>query len=202
MALGDSYATLAELKNRLGITDTSDDTRLTEALASASRGIEDCTHRQFNLAASATARLYYPRYEDMATVDDIASTTGLIIETDAGGDGTFETTWSATDYELHPLNGVVDGRSGWPYRKIKAVDRWFPVCTKRASLRVTAVWGWAAVPAGVKEACLILAEDIFKLRDAPFGVGGYGEYGRIRAKENPNVWMRIHVFVRDPVKVA
>lgn len=201
MALGDPYITLLELKGRLGIEDADDDDRLTDALESASRGIEFCTHRQFNDAGSATARLFYPRSWRMAEVDDFHTTTP-VIQIDTGGTGSFGSAWSAADYELQPLNGVVNGQPGWPYWKIKAVQQYFPECSRRASLQVTARWGWAAVPEPVKEGCRILAEEIFKLKDLPFGAGGYGEYGRIRARENPNVWLRIAPYVRDAVLVA
>lgn len=201
MALGDSYATLTELKSRLGITDTSDDGELTTALAVASRGIEACTHRQFNDAGSASARLFYPDSACRTKVDDFSTTTGLIVETDSGGAGSFAT-WSSTEYEVSPLNGVVDGVPGWPFWKIKTVTRFFPCQQLRASLRVTARWGWTTVPAPVKEATLILAEDVFKLSDLPFGAGGYGEYGRIKARENPNVMLRVQPYARDAVLVA
>src|SRR5918992_2343438 len=199
MALGDSYATLAELKSRLRIGDTGDDTRLTEALSVASRGIEFCTGRQFNDAGSTSTRVYRPETRCWAYVDDFHTTTGLVVKTDDGGDGTYGTTWASSDYELTPLNGIVDGQTGWPYTRINAVEsRYFP-CGRRATLQMTARWGWAAVPAPAKEATLILAEDIFKLRDTPFGVGGYGEYGRIRARQNPEVWNRIAPYRRDAV---
>lgn len=202
MALGDSYATLTELKSRLGITGSSDDTALTNALAVASRGIEHCTHRQFNDAGSATARTYYVTGLPTTVVDDFSTTVGLVIATDSGSDGTFETTHSATAYELHPLNGIVDGQPGWPFWRIKAVRMCWPVCTERASLQVTARWGWAAIPAGVKEACLIVAEETFKLKDAPFGVAGYGEYGAVRVRENPLAYAKIAPYVRHRVLVA
>lgn len=202
MAVGDPYALLTELKSRLGITDANDDSPLSAALSVASRGIEFCTHRQFNDAGTATARLFYPKSAGRAEVDDFSTTAGLVVEIDASGDGSFGVAWSATDYELQPLNGIVDQVPGWPFWKIKASRQSFSYPSPRASLRVTARWGWSAVPAPIKEGCLILAEDIFKLRDSPFGVGGYGEYGRVRARENPNVWMRIAPYVRDAVLVA
>lgn len=203
MALGDSYALLAELKTRLRISDTADDTRLTEALAAASRGIEQVTGRQFNDAGTASARVFYPRDRCIAYVDDVHTTTGLIVKTDEGDDGTYETTWDASDYQVEPLNGIVDGQTGWPYWKIRAVEsRYFPCRSRRAPLQVTARWGWAAVPAAIKEATLILAEDIFKLADTPFGAGGFGEFGRIRARENPHVLTRIAPYRRDAILVA
>lgn len=202
MALGDSYALLSELKARLSIGDTADDTALTAALAVASRGIESCCHRQFNDAGNASARLFYPDTRCRVVVDDFSTTDGLVIEIDSGSDGTFETTLDAADYELYPLNGVVDGQTGWPFWKIRTVRTYFPHRTERASIRVTARWGWTAVPAPIKEATLILAEDIFKTKDTPFGAGGYGDFGRIRARENPNVWLRIHPYVNSPILVA
>ena len=208
MALGDSYATLAELRSRVGITDatnTTEDAKLTAALAAASRGIEKTCGRQFNLAASATARIFYPTSEIRTRVDDIASITNLAIATDAGNDGTYETTWASTDYQLEPLNGVVDGETGWPYYYIRAVGgMWWPCVpvTNRAPLQVTAIWGWAAVPSPVKEGCLILAEEIYSLKNTPFGVGGYGQFGIVRARTNPMVWARISPYVRDMVLVG
>src|SRR5688572_22059854 len=100
MALGDSYATVAELKTRLGIDDSQDNDALSSALSVASRGVEFCCHRQFNDAGSASTRTYYPDSACLTRVDDFSTTTGLIIETDAGGDGTFETTWTAAEYEV------------------------------------------------------------------------------------------------------
>lgn len=204
MALGDSYATLTELKTRLriGVTDTADDAALTSALAVASRGIESCTNRQFNDAGAVSARLFRPAAVGKSEVDDFSVTVGLIVETDPGGTGVFGEIWTTANYELYPLNGIVGGQTGWPYWKIQPIRRCFPRCLERATLRVTARWGWAAVPAPVKEGTLILAEDVFKLKDSPFGVGGYGEYGRVRARENPNVWLRIAPYVRDAVLVA
>lgn len=204
MALGDNYATLPELKSRLriGVSDTGDDDDLNDALEVASRGIESCCNRQFNDAGTPSPRVFRPPLVGKAHVDDFSTTVGLVIETDSGGAAVFGETWTAAHYELYPLNGVVGGQPGWPYSKIQPIRRCFPLCTGRATLRVTARWGWAAVPAPVKAGCLILAEDLFKLRDTPFGAGGYGDYGRIRARENPNVWLRIAPYVRDAVLVA
>lgn len=202
MAIGDSYADTAALKGRLRITDTTDDDRLTEALSVASRGIEDCTNRQFNDAGAATARVFFVDSPMVAKVDDFSTTTGLIIATDPARDGGFATVWAASSYQLEPLNGTHNGVTGWPYWRIRATSTRFPSCEHRALLRVTARWGWTAVPKPVREATLILAEELFKLRDTPFGMGGYGEYGRIRAKENPHVWMRIAPYRRDAVIVG
>ena len=43
-------------------------------------------------------------------------------------------------------------------------------------IQVTGVFGWPAVPLAVKQAALIAAADLFRLKDAPFGVAGFGEF--------------------------
>jgi hypothetical protein len=204
MALGDPYATLVQLKDRLGITDTVDDLTLNDALDGASRGIEAECHRQFNDAGTESARIFYPISSRILRVDDFQSSAGLALATDPGADGGFEIAWAAAGYELHPLNGIVNGQTGWPYSKIRAAPwsgLYFP-CTGQASVRLTARWGWAAVPKPIKIATLILAEDLAKLKDLPFGSGGYGEWGRIKARENPNVLLRIAPYIRSMVQVA
>ncbi|MFJ9413045.1 phage head-tail connector protein [Streptomyces sp. NPDC101227] len=200
--MGDTYATLAELKARFGITDTNDDTALTNALAAASRGIEKYCRRQFNDAGAASSRVYNPTASNLALVDDFHTTTGLIVETDTDDDGLFDTTWVNSEYQLEPLNGVRDGLSGWPYWKIRAVDTVRFPNLSRASLRVTARWGWAAVPAPIKESCLALAEETFKLKDAPFGVAGMGEFGVVRIQDNRRVVTMLAPYRRTATRVA
>lgn len=208
MTLGGTYATSDELKGYLGqaTADTTDNTRITDALNSASRSIEKYCHRQFNAAGTVSARVYYPDSYACAVVDDISTTTGLIIATDTNGDGVYETTWATTDYQLEPLNGIVDGESGWPSWRIRAVgNNWFPCVlygTQIAPLQVTADWGWATVPANVKQACLILASHYFRLAGAPFGVAGFDQFGPIRVKTLPQVVELLQPYVLNPVLVA
>lgn len=204
MALGDPYATLATLKTRLNITDTNDDAAATLALNSASLQIEGVCGRQFNDAGSATARIYYPDSPTTVSVDDFSTTNGLILQADYGNDGVFEFTWLSTNYQVEPINGVFDGTPGWPFYRIRAINQyyplwWGPIGAPRASLQVTAQWGWAAVPAGVQEACLLLAEEIFKLKDAPFGVAGFGAMGAVRVRENPKVMALLERYIRTPI---
>lgn len=205
MALGDSYATRDELKARMDVplSDTADDSRFDAALASASRGIEQFCGRQFNQTTTASARVFYPINGCLARVDDFHTTTDLAIATDDGDAGSYSTTWSTSDYQLEPLNGIVDGESGWPYYRIRAVgSRHFPTCNRRVPLQITARWGWAEIPAPVKEACLILAEEAAKLANSPFGVGGYGQFGILRVRDNPMAARVLMPYRHDPVLVA
>lgn len=209
MAIGAAYATTAELETRLrGEFPTSvafDTVELQDALNTASRGIESVCERQFNTDASAAVRIIPANRvisTRLALVDDFHTITGLVIESDDTGTGTSWSAWTASEYQLEPLGGVVDGRDGWPFTRIRAVDyRTFPRHDSgRAALRVTARWGWAAVPAAVKTSCLIAAVEIWKLKDAPFGVAGVGEWGTLRVRENPMIMKKLSPYVRSPVK--
>jgi hypothetical protein len=101
------------------------------------------------------------------------------------------------------MNGIVDGESGWPYNRIitrASGSKLFILGA--AAVQVTAQWGWTAVPSGVKQATELAAAEIFRLKDAPFGVAGFGEAGLIRIRENPKLAMLLGPYRRNPVKVG
>lgn len=207
MALGDPYATRSELKARLNITDINDEAGIDDALNSATQEIEGVCGRQFNDAGTVSARIYYPDTLTTVKVDDFSTTAGLIVAADYSNAGTYTTAIAAANYQLEPLNGIVDGSIGWPYNRIRAIQTWYPlwytsIGDPRTSIQITAQWGWTAVPSNVKSACLILAEEFFKLKDAPFGVAGFGAMGVVRVRENPKVMALLQRYIREPIQVA
>lgn len=162
MALGAAYATVSELEARLG---TSDDGTYAALLDAASRAVEQFTRRQFNDAESATERLYRAVDPWRLPVDDFSTTTGLVVSTDG-------TAWDADDYETRPINGVVNGQTGWAFTDLLAVNRTFPFRGRRSTISVTAQWGWAAVPEAIKQTTLNVAA---ALVNAGSGSGGGGQ---------------------------
>ena len=178
MAITNGYATLAEVKAALRISDTIDDTLLETAIESASRLVDGYAGRNFYSAGSAV-RYYAPATNIITEIDDLQTLTSL--EVSGNLNGTFDQTWSATDYQLEPLNGKVDGLTGWPYTTIRAVGQFaFGTNIGEASVKVTGVWGWAAVPTAVKQATVIQASRIFKRLDSPLGVLSSPDLGYIR----------------------
>jgi hypothetical protein len=205
VALGDPYVTTAEFKTRSNISGSGDDAACLDAVTAASRWIEHHCRRQFNKVTSATARVFYPTACGFAHVDDFHTTTDLVIKTDNGDDGTFETTWAAADYQLEPLNGVVDGESGWPYytiRKRSTGSNFFPMTGTGAPLQVTAQWGWNAVPTLVKTACYIAAAEAFRLKDTTMGLGGGGDFGEFVVRRAPHVLDYLYPYRLTPVLVG
>lgn len=199
-----AYASLERLRSRLGIASSGDDDELMEALDSASREIDTFCGRRFYTDTAATARRYYPTDACMAYVEDFWSTTGLVVATDDGS-GAYATTLTLdTDFVLEPLNGVVDGVSGWPYWKIRLLNsrRFWSSSSNLPPLRVTAKWGWAAIPRPVTQACLIMAQANYKLKDVAFGAAGIGDLGIVTVRQVPAAMTKLAPYVRDPVKVA
>jgi hypothetical protein len=205
VALTDLYVTLNQLKPLAGIPldSTNDDDALTTAITSTSRGIEKVCHRTFNDAGSASARVYHPQASGRVIVDDFHTTVPVIKNASDYDSGVFDVTWAAGDYELRPLNGIVDGQPGWPWNRIYPVgDRSFPMSARRASVEVTARWGWAEVPAPVKQACIIVALEAYKLKDAPLGVAGVGDMGVMRVRSNQIAMDKLEPYITRRVLVA
>ena len=180
------YATVNEVKSalRIGVGDTIDDTLIDNCVGAASRLIDGYCNRQFWAATTATARVFQANTEYVCDVDDFYTTTGFVLKTSSFADGNFDTTWSTSDYQLEPLNGILDGLT-WSYDKIRAVGAYlFPTVNanygEQALVQVTAKWGWATIPEPITQACIIQASRIFKRYDSPLGVAGFGDLGAIR----------------------
>jgi hypothetical protein len=176
MAIVNGYCSLADVKSSAKISDNVDDEMLELAVESASRLIDSYTQRYFYNAGTAT-RLFAPQDSYVTELDDLITLTTL--QTSDGDN--FGTTWQAKDYQLEPLNGVVDGLTNHPATRVRAVDDFlFNVLDGEATVRVAGVWGWSAVPTAVKQATVIQAARIFKRNDSPLGIAGFGEMGAIR----------------------
>lgn len=202
MALGADYITRAELKSYMGLEGTNEDTLVDDAISSASREIERHCNRQFNDAGSVSARRYRATRCDEIAVDDFWTDTGFILEIDQNGDGSSWTTVDPTEYQLTPLDRIVNGVE-WVYWKIEMVGTTTLPVSRRACVRVTAQWGWEELPSDVKQAVKMLASDTFQVKDSRMGVAGSDQFGTIvRVRSNSLVEAKLKNFVRKKVLVA
>lgn len=181
MAITNGYATLAEAKAYLGIADNVDDTMLERMVEAASRAIDSIAGRRFYLDSTATARVYRGTNPYILIVDDIGTTTGLVLALDTGGDGTYETVLQLnTDYVVEPFNAAAMSK---PYTQITLVGSqllpWL-LPNLRPCAQVTARWGFPTVPNDVAQSCLILTADMYKRKDSVGGNLGISELGAIR----------------------
>ena len=196
MPVVNGYAALNDLKTALRIQDGVDDSLLEIALESASRLIDEYTMRNFYNAGTAT-RVFVPSDDDCVAIDDAISISSIAVSTLLNK--TFDQTWTTAEYQLEPLNNVVDGLSGWPYTRIRAVGVWeFPYDEddEIATVQVTGVWGWSAVPTAVKQATIIQAMRIFKRLDSPLGVISSPDTGyfRVSTRIDPDVAMLLNSY--------
>ena len=193
--MANEYGTLAALKEKLSIeaADTSRDTLLNSALASASRSIDKTCGRRFWLDAAVVQRTYRLSGRtvceddgELLLVDDVGSVTGLVVETGRGA------SWTAvTGYETQPDNALADGR---PITGLLRVNGTWGTYTAR--VRVTAKFGWPSVPADITEAAMIQASRLFKRKDSPEGIIGSAEWGvRNLSRRDPDVWALIEPYI-------
>ena len=182
-----AYTTQALVKSYLGIPSgtTSEDTAIDNAIAAADAEIDQITGRTFVVPSGATAKTFVPFDDYTVFVDDMAQTTGLIVKTDTGLDGTYDTTLTITeDY-------VLTGNSA-PYRMIKRVDgSAFPRDRYgRPTVEVTAFWGYGmAVPDQIAQCSLVIAARLYQRKSSPLGFqAGSVDVGFVRiSRTDPEV---------------
>lgn len=189
-ALGRLYPTVQALKSRLGLTasDTSDDYELHLACFAASRMLENYCERLFWRGTSETRTyvptsqylLKLPPFNDFVSVSTVA--------TDSSGNGTFDVSWAAGDYQLLPHNPTAAPERK-PYMSIKALARTFPLpvtaLARDDRIQVTGVPGWPAVPYSVRQSGLISAAELFKSKSTFEAQMGYDEMAQFVFRRNP-----------------
>jgi hypothetical protein len=184
MSISNGYATLAQVKSALRISDTIDDSILEMAITSASRLIDGYANRIFYNAGTAT-RVYASYSSYVSDIDDVIS----VSEIATSSTSNWDTVWSTADYQLEPLNGLVDGIPV-PYNRIRAIgSQVFSDTTGEANVRVTGTWGFSSVPTVISQACVLQASRIYKRNDSPLGVAGFGDLGayRVSSRLDPDV---------------
>lgn len=165
------YTTFEQISARLGDQLRPGDADFIEGkITAASRSIDQWCGQAFGKDDTATARTYRRRDAYRCKTDPFWTTTGLVIATDDLDDGTYSTTWSAADYDLDRFGGAMADLLGGPYDTIIGIERTFPATRRPRAVRVTAKWGWAAVPAVVGEACELVTMDLWARKDTPLGV--------------------------------
>lgn len=210
-----AYSDLPTLQAFIGKVANTDTTLLTKALNSASRTVDNYTHRRFYLDGSVSQRLFdtagrvltpYGRYPyqqlselgygafgqyggTILNIDDIGDPTGMIVET---GYGTQWTDVTANVTTL-PLNAVADQQA---VTNLQMLNGW--LSGPYNQVRVTARWGWPDIPDEVELATLILAAKLYKRKDSPEGVLGMAAWGgtvRVSSQTDPDVCRMLERYV-------
>jgi hypothetical protein len=203
------YVTVDELRAYTKDVGNLDESLYSDAIEAASREIDGMCGRYFSQDAAVSAQYFWPTSYTCVPVDDISTTTGLLVDVDINGNGSYSQSWTLnTDFYLEPVNQNQGGIVGWPYTELRSTlqSKFFPTAQQylyvRPTVRVTARWGWAAVPAAVKQATKVAATKLYKLSDAPFGVAGFDAFGAVRVRDIPEIVNLLGPFMQDRYAVA
>lgn len=205
--VGAWYIGLDEFKDRLGIDDPADDSQAQIAIQSVCQWINDYCGRHFNRVTET--RTFQPGNIWLQEIDDVVAVTAVRLDMD--GDGVYELALTQnTDYQLRLGDGDYNVNStgiARPYKQLQIIQtgNWLPFTwpfTNLNRVQITGTWGWPAVPPPVTQAAFILAADIFKMKDAPFGVSGVSDYGAIKISANPWLVEMLRKYVNSKKKVG
>lgn len=203
MAWQPDYVSVADLKRyvRIPSADIEDDAELATAITSASRAIDRSADRQFGQTAAVEDRFYTGRFDRWASrwvidIDDVMTETGLVVAADRSDDGSFST--PIDTFRLHPFNAEVESR---PWTKIivgRSASGQPNEC--EGAVRVTAQFGWLAIPVAIVQATLLQASRFFARRNAPFGIAGSPDVGsemRLLNRVDPDVEVSLGPYRRQ-----
>ena len=196
------YVGLEEMKDRLGITEPDEDYALQTSIAAATGWINTHCGRHFNRVTEQ--RTYQPGNVWILEIDDLVDDPSISVSVDQTGTGVFDQHWvRGTDYVLRYGTGLFnpapDGIAR-PFRQLQVVQsgKWLPFTWPYSNLNrvaITGPWGWPQVPWAVTEACRMLSADLFKMKDAPFGISGVSDLGVVRANANPWIIEQLTPYV-------
>lgn len=193
------YVAVADLADELRIDDNEDDVQLARWVTSASRAVDDHCKRQFGQLAAAEARQYTPEWSKsrgvwLVPIDDLmVAPTEVAVEQHSAG--VFVV---VTGSVFRPINAAAKARP-WTELALPDTAAVGSVFGREGSVRVTARWGWSAVPVPVKQATLLQASRFAIRRDSPYGIAGSPDTGsemRLLAKVDPDVAVSLNSYRR------
>jgi hypothetical protein len=160
------------------------------------------------------ARGFYPYDLFEIQIDPLVSATAVNLSFQgamSGGQPVYDTTWGDDMYILYvnaqDFNANTLGIPR-PYSRIQVAGSpgpisifpvWWPF-TPRQRIQIVGTWGWPVVPPDVVQAALFLATDIYKSKDAPWGIVGSGDFAGARVQSNPMVVEMLRPYIRGAGK--
>lgn len=174
------YLPVATFKQWWKTEIDADDTLIEAAINAAETAIDNALQRRMVVASgSDSARVFRPDGTSILYFDDCVSVTSIV------ENGT--TLTSGTDFVLEPLNGLSATGEAWPYYRALRYGRDWYCDGPKATVTITADWGWSAIPYEVVESCKIVASDMLSNRDMRNGLVAITEAGGVGSRENLTV---------------
>lgn len=167
MPIGDAYATAAEYRARIDKSDNADDADILEALKGVARFIDRQCGRHFTQSAADQVRYFDGNGRAKLYVDDIVTLTAAAVDT--GLDGTYaQAVTVASNVLLSPYNAAEISEPFTavelaPYGTNNELSAW---TRGPKTVKLTATWGWPAVPDAIREANVFLARVVLDFEKA------------------------------------
>jgi hypothetical protein len=211
------YCGIEEFKSRNSMTGNADDYEVAMAIQAASGMINRyCGTHFYQVIEARTYPIHNIYY---LPIDQIVPGSITSFKVDYDGDGVFETTWTeGQNYQVyregetynHNYSGI-----DRPFDYVKVIlgapvtvagGQFFPFVwpfTHDDRVQITGTWGWSTIPPEVNQACLIMATQLFREKDSPWGTVGTGDMGVIRTSQSPyiNDLLRPFKFPRKTVGI-
>lgn len=151
--MADQLCTTAQVKARLGITDATDDTLLSELIDQVSDWIQDYTGRKLvpDNAATYTFDTRQGNVLDIPYGIRSITSMGVAASNQPDTGGTYQAV-TAGDILLRPL--AIDRRQGWPATQVRLkaspIGAYIPLYTAANGATITGNFGFAATPPAIQ----------------------------------------------------
>lgn len=216
------YTGMEELKSRLSITDNRSDYEIQRALMVTKNFIDTYTMQHFDQLTET--RTFQPHNLWELEIDPLCSDPSLLsnleVKLDYDGDGVYEVDWTLNEnymlkYGRNDYNADTYGVRR-PYKRLQILlsEPGVPVpegggflpfiwpFTHFDRVQITGTWGWDEIPPGIQEASMIMATDLFKMKDSVFGNMGISDLGITKATANPMIIELMRPFLNTSKKVG
>jgi hypothetical protein len=205
------YCTVDDLREQLGDLGSSNlsERMLVRAINAASRAVDNWCGRRFWADETPVTKTFpvLACSPELWLPEDIAYSAGLAVATSDGS--TYSTTWQAADYRLWPYGANTSGSEYGGWWKLESAGRLrFDVRgpynpSGYLPIQITARFGWAFCPPGVEQATILKAAQLFKRKDAPFGVIQFGDIAAVTiTRKDADVVELLWPYVRDVAMVG
>lgn len=147
---------------------TADIEEIREAIVGAQQQLDNACVRRFDVAGEATTRVFVPDSPTVLIIDDCTSITSIVEN---------GVTLDPSVYQAEPLNNLSSAGETVPFDRVRRVSGCWYRDAGRATVSITAPWGWQAIPPQIVEACKIVTKANLEVRDARFGLAAILENG-------------------------
>lgn len=162
------YLTVADWRTWARDEVTADNDEIGAAILAAQQHLDNACGRRFAVASGTSARVYTPDRPQTILIDDCTAITSIVEN---------GSTLNASTYQAEPLNNLSPGGETVPFDRVNRLSGCWYRDGRKATITVTATWGWAAVPFQIVEACKIVTKANLEVRDARFGLAAILDSG-------------------------